>query len=395
MPDGLGLPTLLALRYLRSTRKDAFITFLSAVCAGGIALGVAALVLSLAALSGFQQALRGEVLARTPQIDVQLPAGSDLGAARAAALAVPGVRGAHGELRGRGWLVLGGRAQGVEVVGFEGALPRSFPRPRGEGEGIYLGEALAQRHGVRAGDVVELVSPRPTLTPFGPQPRSTRLPIAGVFATGRTEQEERAAVPLARAASLLGGGDPRLEIEASDLDAALALAPALRAALPPGSRVRTWQDLNRGLFFALRLEKTVMFVAVFLIVVVAALALIADLALVIASKRGEIGILGAMGATPAALRNAFLALGGLLAGLGVTAGAGLGIGGAWVLDHYRLLALPRHVYFVDYVPFIVRPGDLAAILVLTAGLALVCAAYAARRAATLSPVEAMRGALRR
>ncbi len=390
MQDGLGFSTLLALRYLRSTRKDAFVTFLSSVCAGGIALGVAALILSLGALSGFQEALRGEVLARTPQLEAQLPAGSDVAAAVRLARGVPGIVGAQAQLHGRGWLVLGGRAHAVELVGFEGTLPRSFPGTAGTAAGVYLGEGLAQRAGVRAGDVVQLVSPRPTLTPLGPQPRERRVPVAGTFSTGRTEQDERVALPIALAATLVGAADPRLEIDAGGLENALRLAPAVAAALPPGTRVRTWEDINRGLFFALRLEKSVMFVAVFLIVLVAALALIADLALVIASKRAEIGILGAMGATPSALRNAFLKLGALLSGLGVALGATLGVGGAVVLDRYRLIALPRRVYFLDYVPFVVRPGDLVAVLGLTALLALACAGYAARRAAALLPIEAMR-----
>jgi lipoprotein-releasing system permease protein len=390
VPDGVSFSTLLALRYLRSTRKDAFITFLSAVCAGGIALGVAALILSLAALSGFQEALRGEVLARTPQLEAMLPAGANVDAARTAVLGVPGVLAAQPQLHGRGWLVLAGKPQAVELVGFAHSPPRSFPGIAGRAEGLYLGESLAARGGVRAGDVVEIVSPRPALTPLGPEPRTRRMPIAGTFSTGRVEQEERVALPLATAAALIGDGDARLEVDAGGLQQALAIAPALAVALPPGSRVETWQDLNRGLFFALRLEKSVMFVAVFLIVLVAALALIADLALVIASKRVEIGVLGAMGATPAALRRAFLALGGLLAGIGVALGGGLGLGGAWLLERYHLVALPQRVYFLDYVPFLVRPGDLAAVLGLTAVLALVCAAYAARRATALDPVAAMR-----
>src|SRR6185295_18874706 len=108
-------------------------------------------------------------------------------------------------------------------------------------------EGMAQRSGVRAGDVVQLVSPRPTLTPLGPQPRERRVPIAGTFSTGRTEQDERVALPYALAAALLGTADPRLEIEAGGLEQALAVAPALAAALPAGTQVRTWQDINRGL----------------------------------------------------------------------------------------------------------------------------------------------------
>jgi lipoprotein-releasing system permease protein len=167
------------------------------------------------------------------------------------------------------------------------------------------------------------------------------------------------------------------------------VAQRIEPVLPQGSVVRTWRDLNRPLLFALRLEKTMMFVAVSLIVLVAALALVADLALIISSKRSEIGILGTMGATPGALRRAFLILGGMVAGSGMLLGTILGVGGAWVLDHFKLLKVPGRVYFLDYVPFLVKPLDLTLVLLLTFCLALASALYAARRATALDPVEAM------
>jgi len=391
----LPFPVLLALRYLRSTRRDAFASFLSAVAAGGIALGVTALVLSLAVISGFQDALRGEILSRTPQIQVDLPPAMTAGgveAARRAALAVPGVRSAQVQVAGSGWLVTRGRVQPVDMVGFEGRVPASFPGAAGRPEGLYVEAALAARWGLATGDAITVVSPRPTLVPFGPpQPRVRSLPLAGTFRSGRTQEErERIALPRAAAETLLGGAERQLELAASGLDAALEVAARLGPVLPPGSVVHTWKDLNRPLLFALRLEKTMMFVAVFLIVLVAELALIADLALIIASKRPEIGMLGAMGATPAHLRRAFLLLGGMVAGVGALAGAGLGVATAWVLDRYRLVPVPGRVYFLEYVPFTVKGGDLALVLLLTFGLALLSSLYAAQRAAALDPIEAMR-----
>lgn len=388
-------PVVLALRYLRSTRKDAFASFLSAVAAGGIALGVTALILSLAVISGFQEALRGEILSRTPQLAVDLPAGTTAQAAEAArraALAVPGVTGAQSQVAGSGWLVHHGRVQPVDMVGFAGRVPASFPGAAGRPEGLYVEGVLAARWGLAPGDPVVVLSPKPTLTPLGgPQPRVRSLPLAGTFRGGRTpEERQRIALPLAAAESLLGGSARRLEVEARDLDAALDVARRLPPALPAGSAVRTWQDLNRPLLFALRLEKTMMFVAVFLIVLVAELALIADLALIIASKRPEIGMLGAMGATPGDLRRAFLLLGGMVAGIGALAGAGLGVAAAAVLDRYHLVPVPGRVYFLDYVPFLVKGSDLALVLLLTLGLALLSSLYAAQRAAALDPVEAMR-----
>ena len=160
--------------------------------------------------------------------------------------------------------------------------------------------------------------------------------------------------------------------------------------MPAGSRLQTWQDLNRGLFFALRLEKALMFVSVFLIVPIAAMALVTVLVLLVASKRTEIGILKAFGARSAELRSAFLLLGGLLASFGLGAGTALGLGGSWLLDHYRLLRPPGDIYFIDHVPFLIEGGDLAAVMLSTALLALGSAAWAARRAAAVAPLEALR-----
>ncbi|MBW8877800.1 MAG: FtsX-like permease family protein [Acidobacteria bacterium] len=387
----LPFPAVIALRYLRSTRRDAFASFLSAVAAGGLALGVAALILSLAVISGFQSALRGELLGRTPQIEVELPPGADAEGARDAVRRVAGVTSAQIQVRGGGWLVDQGKVQPVEMVGFDGRVPRSFPGAAGLPEGLYVPKSLAARWGLRPGKVLEVVSPKATLTPLGPQPRVRSLPLAGTYEGGRTQEErERAALPRSIAETLLGTADRRLDVEAADLDAALDVAARLPTALPKGSAVRTWKDLNRPLLFALRLEKLMMFVSVSLIVLVASLALVADLALIISSKRPEIGMLATLGATPAALRQAFVLLGGLVAGLGLLVGTVLGVGGAWVMDHYHLLPVPGRVYFLDYVPFRVEPQDLIVVLLLTLGLALASSLYAAQRAAALDPVEALR-----
>lgn len=392
MRRNVPFPLVLALRYLKSTRRDAFVSFLSAVAGGGLALGVAALILSLAALSGFQRVLLSQLLARSAQIDVELPPRTDAAAARTRALAVAGVEGAQILVRGQGWILgPGRRVQPVDLVGFEGQLPRSFAGSAGRPEGLYVGSDLASSWGLEAGDRLEVVSPRPTLTPFGPQPRLRTLPLAGTFESSRARDErERAALPLAVAESLLGGAALHLEIDAGGFGRTAPVARALREALPRGSRVRTWRDLNRPLVFVLHLEKGLMFVAVFLIVVVAALALVADLALIIADKQAEIGILGTMGATPDALARTFVLLGGGLGTAAVALGTIVGVGGARLLDHYRLLKVPSGVYFLDYVPFLVRPGDLVAVVGASLVLALASSWYAAKRAAALDPVEALR-----
>lgn len=385
----LSFPLYLALRYLRSARRDAFVTFLSATAAGGMAVGVAALVLALAMLSGLQGALRSEILARTPELEALLPAGADPLAAREAAFQIEGIREARLVALGRGWLMARGRVRPVELTGFEGTLPATFPGSTGSSEGLYLSERLATAWGLVPGDLVEVASSRPTLSPLGPLPRVRRLHLVGTFVGGRTEQEERAALPLREARALLGDGELRLRVSSGDLGRAARLAPALAAALPEGTRVSSWRELNRALFFALRLEKSLLFSAVLLIVIVAGLALVADLSLIIASKRPELGMLGAMGARPRELRKVFLWLGGLLVALGGGGGLALGVVGSLLLDRTRLLRLGE-AFFIDYVPFRLQAADLLLVLATVAALTFLCAGVAARRATMLSPVEALR-----
>ncbi len=394
---GLPLPVLLALRYLKSGRKDAYVSFLSLLATGGITLGVAALILVLGGLSGLQDFLRSDVLERTLQIEIELAEGSDAKAVGERLKEVDGVLEARRILRARGWLLFAGGAVNVNAVGYEGRLPRSFPLADGDAEpaadekGLYVGDGLARRWAIELGDRVEIVSPRPTLTPFGPQPRIHQLRVAGIFRTGRTEDDqERVALPLDVARRLFGDRGDRIEVRTESLERALEVAPRLSSVVPEGSRIRTWQELNRALFFALKLEKMLMFAAVFLIVPVAAMSLITVLALLISSKRSEIGMLQAMGARPRVLRRAFLALGGLLGAIGLTLGGSLGISGAWILDRYRLISPPGDIYFLDHIPFRIETGDLLAIFGATVTLIVGSTLYAARRAAALGPVEALR-----
>lgn len=387
----LPLPLLLALRYLKSTRRYAFVTLLSALSVAAITIGVAALIFVLALLAGLQNFLRTDVLARTPHLEISWPEDADPAALAARLREVPGVEDTRQILRGRGWLLSEDRPVHVEVIGFEGELPRFFPKPTSNEPGLYVDHVTALRWGLGSGDLVEVVSPRPTLTPFGPQPRIVKLAVAGTFESGRTEgQDRRLAVPLATARRLFGDRQTRLEIQAASFEAALDLAPRLSPLLPEGSELRTWKDMNRGLFFALRLEKVMIFVSVFLIVPVAAMSLVTVLGILISSKRAEIGMLQTMGARPGELRRAFLALGSVLGAMGLALGSAIGLAAAWLCDTYQLVKAPGDVYFIDHVPFRVEAADVAAVVGATVVLVVVSTVWAAYRAASMRAVEALR-----
>lgn len=385
----LPLSVLLAVRLLKSARRDSFTTFLSAVAGVGMALGVGALVLSLAALSGFQGELKKEILARTPEIAIAVDTKEQAIEVSETAWRLRGVVEVDVTMTGLGWIVAGGGVQPVELTGFEQDLPPSFSRPSASDPGLYIPESLARSWLLEIGDVVEVASSRPTLTPLGPQPRVRRLGVRGTFPASKVEHTLRAALPLEMAESLLAGGY-RVLIATGDLDRALQVAAELRQILPAGADVATWRDLNRALFFALRLEKAAMFLAVTLIVLVAALALVSDLSLIIANKRREIGMLRAMGMSARTLIAGYCLFGSMLAVGGIVSGAGLGLGLAAMLDRKRLLRLPEDVYFLEYVPFSIEGADVVAVIACAAVVALGSIVYAARAALALDPVEALR-----
>ncbi len=406
----------LALRYLKSSRKDSFVSFLSTLAGGGLAVGVAALILALAALGGFQNALREEVMARTPEIAVSTETRRQAEAVLARLSPDPRIAAAHLTREGSGWIAFEGSVRAVDLVGFAGELPPIFP-PAGEAgpasraSGVYLPQGLADTWGVGVGDALELASSRPTLTPLGPQPRTVRARVAGTFSDGVTQQSLRVALPLSLADALLGPGRYRILLDVDGLEEAAALAsklpselasePASPAPLAPGMpaasaaegeagiEVQSWQDLNRPLFFALKLERTLIFCAVFLIVAVAALALVSNVHLIVAAKRREIGILGAMGARSRLVRSVFVILGSILGAAGVALGAVAGVVLAGILGRYRVIRLPADVYFLDHVPFQLEAADVGAVVLASLAAAVTAALLAARAAAALRPVEAL------
>jgi lipoprotein-releasing system permease protein len=391
-----------ALRYFRSTRADAHIRVLSSLTAGGLAVGTAALVLALAALSGFQNHLLEDLAQHTPTLQVELGGRAESANAAAASVdslvdrvtAAEGVVEAQELLYARGWLVDRTGVLSVDVVGYEKAPPAWIPVEGVAAPGLIVPLSVALRMGLKAGGSARVVSPRAGLTPVGPRPRMRTLPVAAIYDSGRAEYEELPVLlPLEQAVALFAGGDRRLDLTlAPGVDpegVAAGLSPAVAAA---GGTVTTWRQANRALLFVLRLEKGLVFSAVALIVAVAAFALLAALSLVLSSKRSEVGVLAAMGAPPARLQRLFLALGALLSVGGAGCGAAVGAAVAALLDRFRVLSLPSDVYVVDYVPFLVRGRDVLVVVVLTVMFTGAASLLSARKASRLDPVEAMRSA---
>ena len=405
----LSFSSMLAIRFLRSSRSGALITRLSGMTSAGLGLGVAALILALSVLSGFQTNLLDDELTRSPQLVVEGLKLSDLSQLQETMAGLSGIKSVQKLSRGRGWLIDSDEFRPVELIAFEKSLPSWFPEASRAGSGLvdetsksglWLSDRRARAWALRTGDKVQIVSPRATLTPIGrPIPMRRQLTVVGTWQEGRDPETERAAGPWSLLGPLVGTGSTTLDVELEDSAMAEKVAEALRlrvAALEQAGTsggqmtVKTWRDLNAGLLFVLRLEKALVFIAVFLIVMVASFALISALALILSAKQGEIGVLSAMGARPQALRAAFFQLGLLLTLAGASAGAALGISLAFILDRFELVHLPQGIYIVDYLPFLIRPFDLAVVLVACFGFATLSSIWAARRVGRLNPIEAIR-----
>ena len=359
----------------------------------GVSIGVAALVLAVSALSGFQATLLDEVLSRGPLLQVSLGEEHNADAWLAEISNLDGVSSTQVVHSASGWLMKDGRVVASDFVAFGRAVPSWFPGAGGgEPTGVYVSEVLRLRMGLGRGEPIRVVSPRPTLTPFARQmPRARRFDIAGTFDAGRSqEHDSRVAIPLAAARSLFWLGRPQIDVEVA-VERVDEVAEALATMLPESVEISTYRDLNRALFFALRLEKVLMFAGVFLIVAVAAQTLVSSLALLVASKQREIGVLGTIGLRPADLANAVVGVGLVLTGLGALIGGTCGALAAFLLDRFEVVRLPADVYIVDAVPFLLRPfEDLSVIFVSTLALAWVAARATGRRVAALRPAEAIR-----
>ncbi len=392
----MGFVWHVALRYFRSTRADAHIRVLSSLTAGGLAVGTAALVLALAALSGFQNHLLRDLAQHTPALQVELGGGADGAAASLVdrVTAVDGVAAAQELLYARGWLADRTGVWAVEVVGYEKTPPAWIPVEEAAVPGLIVPVSVALRMGLVVGGTARVVSPRPGLTPVGARPRMRTLPVAAIYDSGRAKYEDLPVLlPLEQAAALFAGGDRRLDLTLAPAADPEHVAADLRAEIPADEgTVTTWRQANRALLFVLRLEKSLVFSAVALIVAVAAFALLAALSLVLSSKRSEVGVLAAMGAPPARLQRLFLALGALLSVGGAGFGGAVGAGVAVLLDRFRVLSLPSDVYIVDYVPFLVRGRDVLVVVTSTIVFTGAASLLSARRASRLDPVEAMRSA---
>ncbi|MBP7705954.1 MAG: ABC transporter permease [Candidatus Aminicenantes bacterium] len=404
----MSLELFVARRYLTARRKQAFISVITLISVGGIAIGVAALVIAIALITGFQGDVQDKILGATSHVMVSDLGGQGLSGYEDMAAkirALPGVESASPVVYSTVLVTGAGESSGALVKGidFERELAgagwlRSLesgrvPEAGGARDGVLLGRELALRVGAQPGDVVDVVTASSTLSPLGLMPKRKRFQVTGIFNTGLYEFDNGTALVSIGVAQKLFGMEGRasfIQVKLADIFAAPAVGERIKAVLPPVVYITTWMDLNKSLFSALKLEKTIMFLTITLIVIVAALNIIATLILMVMEKTRDIGILMAIGATPRTINRIFFFQGALIGIIGTALGAALGLGWCALANAFELIKIPVDIYQISYVPFRMRPLDLAAIVGVSLLISFVSTLFPARRAARVDPVVALK-----
>ena len=409
---------LLGWRYTRAgraTRRNGFISFISGVSMLGIALGVAALIIVLSVMNGFQKEVRDRMLSVVSHVEIFSPYGEalpDVARTLAEARANPQVIGAAPFIGTQALLARGEDMKGAIVRGIDPALEGEVTdlaaALRGgalerlvSGEfGVVLGRDLARQLGVQPGDKVTLVAPSGQVTPAGVVPRMKQMTVVGTFDSGHYEYDAGLVLlhvdDAARIFRLEGPTGIRLKLK--DLHQAREVGSQLAATLSGDLLIRDWTRQNRNWFAAVQLEKRMMFIILTLIVAVAAFNLVSTLVMTVTDKRADIAILRTLGASPGSIMGIFVVQGATVGVIGTLAGLLLGLGVAFNIDvlvptlerALNASFLPQEIYLISRMPSDPQSSDILPIAIISLVLAFVATLYPSWRASRVNPAEALR-----
>ncbi|MEK9500100.1 FtsX-like permease family protein [Gaopeijia maritima] len=413
MDGGLRFDWFLARRYLSARRGGALLSFITWISLGGVTVGVTALIVVIAVMTGMQEDLRSKILSGAYHVTVETDGDGRIpGWAEVAAAAgeVEGVRSATPFLLSQVNLRRGQYSRPADLVG----VPSGVPEPGTEMEreiqaGFYdleppasglppilLGSGIADAMQLFRGDTVQLLAfdNLQTTNDGSMIPKIQSFEVTGVFRSGMYEYDTRRAYTTMEAtqAVLDLGADvvTGIGVALDDGDAADRAAAALSERLGAEYRVETWGTRNSALFSALKLEKLAMFLVLFLIVLVAAFNIVSTLVMVVADRTREIGILKSMGMTDRGILRVFVLQGAWIGVVGTAVGTALGVLLCVLIDRYEIIRIPPEVYFVDRLPVSLHFTDVLTIVAASVVVAFVATIHPSIQASQLQPVEAIR-----
>ena len=399
----------------RATRRNGFISFISGVSMLGIALGVAALIIVLSVMNGFQKDVRDRMLSVVAHIEIFAPGGAalpDPARTMAEARQNPQVVGAAPFISSQALLARGEDMKGALVRGIDPALehevtdlatvvkPDVLARLTPGSFGVVLGSELARSLGVRQGDLVTLIAPGGQVTPAGVVPRLKQVTVAGTFESGHFEYDSTLLMmhmdDAARIFRLEGATGIRLRLK--DLHKAPTVTRELAQTLSGDLYIRDWTQQNKTWFAAVQLEKRMMFIILTLIVAVAAFNLVSTLVMTVTDKRADIAILRTLGASPRSIMGIFVVQGAMVGVIGTLAGLLLGLGIAYNIDVivpalerlFRASFLPKDIYLISHMPSDPQSTDIMPIAIISLILSFLATLYPSWRTSRVNPAEALR-----
>ncbi|ART49171.1 lipoprotein-releasing ABC transporter permease subunit [Acidovorax carolinensis] len=398
----------------RATRRNGFISFISGVSMLGIALGVAALIIVLSVMNGFQKEVRDRMLSVVSHIEIFAPQGAalpDVARTLAEARQNPNVIGAAPFVGAQALLARGEDMKGTLVRGIDPALEGAVTDLAATNEQtlkllvpgefrVVLGGELARALGVHAGDAVTLIAPAGQVTPAGVVPRLKQMTVVGTFDSGHYEYDSALVLlhheDAQRIFRLEGPTGIRLKLK--DLHQAREVTRQLAGSLSDQLLIRDWTQQNRTWFAAVQLEKRMMFIILTLIVAVAAFNLVSTLVMTVTDKRADIAILRTLGASPKSIMGIFVVQGAMVGVIGTLSGLLLGLAIASNIDvivpaiesALNASFLPKDIYLISKMPSEPQSSDIVPITVISLVLAFVATLYPSWRASRVNPAEALR-----
>jgi lipoprotein-releasing system permease protein len=405
---------MIAGRYLRSRRRETFISVIAAFSFIGIMLGVATLIIVMGVMNGFRAELISKILGLNGHViiqamDTKLTDYSDIAArinkVPGVLSAIPLVEGqalASGPSTSGGVLVRGIRESDLpKVTGIYNNVRLGTLANFGASQGVAIGTRLASDLGLTLGQSITIVSPRGNITPLGVMPRVKAYPIVAIFEIGMAEYDSTFVImPFAEAQAYFNLDDEAsaVEVYLKSADTVEALLPAIQNAVQRQALITDWRERNVTFFSALQVERNVMFLILTLIVLVAALNIISGMTMLVKDKGHDIAILRTMGATRGTIMRVFFITGASIGTLGTLAGFVLGVAISWNVEPIRqfLSRLTQtqlfspELYFLSELPSRLDPHETVTVIVMALVLSFLATLYPAWRAARLDPVEALR-----
>jgi lipoprotein-releasing system permease protein len=408
----------IGLRYLKAKRKSTFISLITLISVAGVALGVMALIIVLAVMTGFEEDLKEKILGTNAHIVVLNGAGAmqDYQGLLKKVQGIDGVVAATPFIYNQVMLSSGKNVSGVVLRGIdvasdakvtnlhksmvEGSL-QALDERAAKVPGLVIGKELAKNLGLIMGDTIDVISPMGNITPFGMMPKLRHFRVAGIFNTGMFEYDSTLAyVSLGEAQNFLGLGDAvtGIQLRVRDVYKTGALSRVINHELGPPYYARDWMQMNKNILFALKTEKSVMFIILTLIVLVAAFGIASTLFMVVMEKTRDIAILKSMGATSRSIMRIFVFEGVIIGVLGTLLGVLSGllialnlepiVGLVQKVTGFELFS--KDIYYLDHFPSLVIPSDVILISVTAVLISFAATLYPSWAASRLSPAEALR-----